>query len=88
MYHYYLFRNKDENAHRFALSSIRGELLEREREKEIDSFGILYTGYLFSLVKIKKGIEREGEREQQIINKLKSSIPLSEVKWVNLAWMC
>ena len=26
--------NKDENAHRFALSAIRGEILEREREKE------------------------------------------------------
>ena len=24
--------NKDENVHRFALSAIRGELLERERE--------------------------------------------------------
>ena len=47
--------NKDENAHRFALSAIRGELLERER----DSFGILqYTGYLLSVVKIKKEIER------------------------------
>ena len=26
-----LFYNKDENVHRFALSAIRGELLERER---------------------------------------------------------
>ena len=26
-------KNKDENAHRFALSAIRGEFLEREREK-------------------------------------------------------
>ena len=26
--------NKDENVHKFALSAIRGELLEREREKE------------------------------------------------------
>ena len=26
--------NKDENVHRFALSSIRGKLLERERERE------------------------------------------------------
>ena len=25
--------NKDENVHRFALSTIRGKLLEREREK-------------------------------------------------------
>ena len=28
------FINKDENVHRFALSAIRGELLERQREKE------------------------------------------------------
>ena len=27
-------KNKDENAHRFALSAIKGELLERERKKE------------------------------------------------------
>ena len=36
--------NKDENVQRFALSAIRGELLEIEREKrerERDSFGIL-----------------------------------------------
>ena len=26
--------NKDENVHRFALSAIRGELLEIERERE------------------------------------------------------
>ena len=26
--------NKDENVHRFALSAIRGEILERERERE------------------------------------------------------
>ena len=26
--------NKDENVHRFALSAIRGELLERERGRE------------------------------------------------------
>ena len=50
----YVF-NKEENAHRFVLSAIRVELLERER----DSFGILYTGYLLSIVKIKKEIERE-----------------------------
>ena len=31
--------NKDENVHRFELSAIREELLERER----DSFGIFYT---------------------------------------------
>ena len=34
---------KDENVHRFALSAIRGELLER------DSFVKLYTGYLLSI---------------------------------------
>ena len=31
---YYLQINKDENVHRFALSSVRGELLKRERERE------------------------------------------------------
>ena len=50
-------RYKDENAHRFALNATRGKLLERERE----SFGILYTGYLLSIVKIKKEIDRERE---------------------------
>ena len=45
--------NKYENFHRFALSAIRGELLERERY----SFGILYTGYLLSIVNIKREIE-------------------------------
>ena len=62
---YKLKRNKDENVHRFALSAIRGDLLEGEREKkrERDSFGILYTGYLF-IVKIKREIERERERER------------------------
>ena len=38
-----MYKNKDENVHRIALSAIRGELLERDR----DSFGILFTGYLF-----------------------------------------
>ena len=44
--------NKDENAHRFALSAIREELLERKG----DCFGILYSGYLLilSIVKIKR----------------------------------
>ena len=28
-----LYSNKDENFHRFALSAIRGKLLEREREE-------------------------------------------------------
>ena len=31
---WYIYYNKDENVHRFALSSIRGELLEREKERE------------------------------------------------------
>ena len=41
-------KKKDENVYRFAL---RGELLERER----DSFGISYTGYLLLR---KRGRER------------------------------
>ena len=50
----------NENVHRFAFIARKGELLERER----DSFGILYTGYLLSIVKIKREIEREKERER------------------------
>jgi hypothetical protein len=50
-------KNKDENVNRLALRVIRGELLERER----DSFGILYTVYLLSIVKIKRVIERKRE---------------------------
>ena len=46
--------------HRITLSSIRGELL---REKEF--LGILYMGYLLSIVKIKREIERERERERE-----------------------
>ena len=44
--------NKDENVHRFALSAIRGEHLERERKRKIekDSFEILYTGYLLGIL--------------------------------------
>ena len=65
------YKNKDENVHRFALSVIRGWLLEREKEKdrvkerdrerdrERDSFGILYTVYLLS-------IEKREEREREI----------------------
>ena len=41
------------------LSAIRKELLERERDS---LFVILYTGYLLSIAKIKKEIERERER--------------------------
>ena len=43
------------------ICALRGELLERER----DSFGILYTGYLLSIVKIKRGRERQRERERE-----------------------
>ena len=35
--------NKEKNIHRIALSAIRGELLERETERERKSFGISYT---------------------------------------------
>ena len=35
--------------------------IEREKENERDFFGILYTGYLLSIVKIKREIERERE---------------------------
>ena len=42
--------NKDENAHRFALSAIRGELLERERERDRET-------------KRERENEREKERE-------------------------
>ena len=42
-------------------SAIRGELLKRER----DSLGILYTGYLLSIVKIKRVLERERDRERE-----------------------
>ena len=50
--------NKDENAHRFALNAIRGELFKRER----DSFGISYMGYLLSIVKIERDRDRERKR--------------------------
>ena len=38
----FLDKNKDENVHRFVLSAIRGEILDRERER--------YTGYLLYMV--------------------------------------
>ena len=59
--------------HRFALSAIIEELLEREKEIERDSFGMIYTGYQLSIVKIK--------REREI--KLKSIRPHCEVKRAN-----
>ena len=39
----------------------RGTFGERKR----DSFGILYTGYLLSIVNIKRCIEREIERKRE-----------------------
>jgi hypothetical protein len=32
---YFILKIKDKNVHKLALSAIRGELLEREREREI-----------------------------------------------------
>ena len=63
--------NKDDGLHRrFALSAIRGELLERERDRERYSFGILFTDYLLSIVKIKREIEREyREKRKREIDK-------------------
>ena len=39
--------------------------MEREREKERDSFGMYthYTGHLFSIVKINREKEKESEKE-------------------------
>ena len=55
----YFTNKRDENVHRFEFSAIRGELLERKkREIERDSFGILYTGYLLSIVMTKRERER------------------------------
>ena len=58
-----VYKQLDKNVHRFTLSAIRGKLLKRKREGERDSFGILYTGYLLSIVK--KKIKREVERERE-----------------------
>ena len=59
--------NKDEKAHRFALSGDIWREKERERERkrgrERNSFGILYTGYLLSIVKIKREIEINRNRQ-------------------------
>ena len=38
---------------------------ERKRKRERYSFGILYTGYLLSIVKIKRERKRERERERE-----------------------
>ena len=37
---------------------------KRKKERKRDSFGILYTGYILLLVKIKREREREIERER------------------------
>ena len=37
--------NKDENVHRYPLCAIRGELLEREREKEREIEKEIVLGY-------------------------------------------
>ena len=37
---------------------------KRERKGERDSF-VLYTGYLFSIVKIKREVEREKEKQRE-----------------------
>jgi hypothetical protein len=37
----------------------------RKQKRDRDSFGILYTGYLLSIVKIKREIERERERKRE-----------------------
>ena len=36
----------------------------KKRERERDSFGILDTGYLLSIVKIKRKIERDREKKR------------------------
>ena len=50
-------RKQGRNAHRFALSALRGELLEREierkKERERDSFGILYILFGLSFIQSK-----------------------------------
>ena len=68
-------RNREKNVHRFALirCNKRGTFeIEREREmkrkeRERDSFWILYTGYLLSIVKIKREKEGEGKRDKKSV---------------------
>ena len=58
--------NKNENVHRFALSTIRGKLLERERERKRERERERER-------KREKEKEREGEREierEQILNEI------------------
>ena len=61
----------------------KGREKEREREKERDSFGILYTGYLLFIVKIKKEKERKiqsGTREKEIVLGYYTRLPISHSK--------
>ena len=58
-------RNKDENAHSFALSALREKERKKKRGRERDSFGILYKGYLLSTVKVKKERDRKRETEKE-----------------------
>ena len=44
--HHNITKNKDEKVHRFSLSAIRGELLERKRERDKKIVLGYYTGYL------------------------------------------
>ena len=63
-----MFVNKDEYVNWFSLSAIKGGTFEeRKRKKEIerDCFEILYTGYLLSIVEIKREIEREKEERER-----------------------
>ena len=68
-------KNRDENVHRFALSAINWELLEREGER--NSFETLYTGFLLSE---RETAEKEREKEQQMIIKIEIDTHLI-VKW-------
>ena len=62
-----LHLNKDENVHRFALSGIRGELLEgeRERDKKREKDGEIVLGYYTRVTYYPKKIKRERERERE-----------------------
>ena len=53
---FHLYSNKDENVHRFALSAIRWELLEREREfwNIIHGLPVIHSKYVFEIGDIMK----------------------------------
>ena len=61
--------NKDENVHKFALSAIRGKLLEREREKIRDIVLEYFTRVTYypqqRLKERDRKRKREGERERK-----------------------